>query len=60
MNGMIGMSGLKHATVTETMKQNDVDVLVIAGGFQEAAAGTTETNRVCTHMWPYWVKQSLM
>jgi hypothetical protein len=60
MNGMLGMSGLVHGTVTKTMRQYEVDVLVIAGGFQEAAVGTTTKNRVCTHMWPYWVKQSLV
>jgi len=58
--GMLDLQGLKHSKVQQLMRCNQQDALVVAGGFVEAAVGTQEVNRVCRHMWPYWVKMCLL
>jgi len=57
--GMLDLQGLKHTKVQGVMQHAEHDVLVVAGGFVEAAVGTQQHNRICRQMWPYWVKQCL-
>ena len=58
--GMQDLCGLRHDKIQSLMQDYAHDVVVIAGGFVEASVGTATSNRIVTHMWPYWVKMSLM
>eukprot|EP00658_Telonema_sp_P-2_P081309 TRINITY_DN829_c0_g1_i12.p1 TRINITY_DN829_c0_g1~~TRINITY_DN829_c0_g1_i12.p1 ORF type:complete len:254 (-),score=64.08 TRINITY_DN829_c0_g1_i12:300-1061(-) len=58
--GMWDLEGLKHTKVTSALERGECDLIVVAGGFVEAAAGTQNANRIARQTWPYWVKQCLV
>mmetsp|Transcript_37119 Transcript_37119/g.44868 ORF Transcript_37119/g.44868 Transcript_37119/m.44868 type:complete len:346 (-) Transcript_37119:699-1736(-) len=58
-SGMKDLDGLQNKKVTKCMKAGDHDVMVVAGGFEEASVGTGTCNRICRQTWGYWMRKAL-
>ena len=58
-DGLLEIQGLADANIQRELKRRVNDVIVVAGGFEEASLGSYERNRICRQTWPYWVKRCL-